>query len=47
VSNGVVGGSHIFWVHDSSIVVTFGGPSFDVLIGVPYSRCSVTIGFAN
>lgn len=47
VSNGVIGGSPIPWVHDYSIVVTFGRPSFDFLIGVPSISCSVTIGFAN
>ncbi len=44
MSNGVVRNSPIPWVHDFSIVVTFGGPPFDILIGVPSSSCSVTIG---
>jgi len=43
VSNGVPKGSPMPWVHDSSIVVTYGGPPFDILIGVPFSRCNVTI----
>ncbi len=47
VSNDVVGGSPIPWVHDSSIVVTFGGPPFDILIGVPYFNYNVIIGFAD
>ncbi len=35
VFDGVVGGSLILWVLDFSIVVTFGRPPFDVLLGVP------------
>jgi len=42
VFNGVPRGSPIPWVHDASIVVTYGGPPFDILIGVPFSRCNVT-----
>ncbi len=45
--NGATRGSPILWVHDSSIIVAFGGPFFDILTGVPYSSCSVTIGFVN
>jgi hypothetical protein len=36
VSNGVPKGSPMPWVHDSSIVVTYGGPPFNILIGVPF-----------
>jgi hypothetical protein len=32
----VVGGSFILWVPDFSIVVTFGRPHFDILLGVPF-----------
>jgi hypothetical protein len=42
VSNGVPKGSSIPWVHDSSFIVTYRGPPFDILIGVPFSRCNVT-----
>jgi hypothetical protein len=35
VSNGVAGSSPILWVHDSSIVVAFGGPFFDILPSAP------------
>jgi hypothetical protein len=47
VSNGVPRGSSIPLVHDSSIVVTYGGPPFDILIGVPFSRCNVTTTFID
>jgi hypothetical protein len=47
VSNGVVGGFPILRVHDSSIVIAFGGPLFDILTRVPYYRCNVTIGSIN
>ncbi len=43
----MVGGSLIHRVHDSSIVVTFGGPPFDILIGVPFFKYNVTFGFAD
>ncbi len=45
--NGVVGGSPIHWIHDSSIVVTFGGPPFDILIGVPSFNYNVIVGFVD
>jgi hypothetical protein len=45
--NGVVGGSPIFQVYDSSIVVAFGGPLFDILPSVPSFSCSVIVGFTN
>jgi hypothetical protein len=43
VSNGVPRGFPIPWVHDSSIFVTYGGPPFDILIGIPFSRCNIII----
>jgi hypothetical protein len=42
VSNGVPKGYPMPWVYDFSIVVTYGGPPFDTLIGVPFSRYNVT-----
>lgn len=47
VSNGVVGGFPILRVHDSSIVIAFGGPLFDILPNVPSFSCSVIVGFTN
>jgi hypothetical protein len=47
VSNGVARGSFISWVHDSSIIATFGRPPFDILPCVPFSNCSVIIGFVD
>jgi hypothetical protein len=43
----VARGSFISWVHDSSIVVTFGRPPSNILLGVPFSSCNVIIGFTN
>ncbi len=36
VFDGVVGGFPILWVPNFSIVVTFGRPPFDILLGVPF-----------
>jgi hypothetical protein len=47
VFDGVVRSSPIPQVHDSSIVVAFRGPLFDILPSVPSSSCSVIVGFAN
>jgi hypothetical protein len=47
VFDGVIRSSHIPWVHDSSIVVAFRGPIFDILLSVPSSSCSVIVGFTN
>jgi len=47
VSDGLVGGFPIIWVHESSIVIAFRGPFFNILTRVPYSSCSVTIGSIN
>ncbi len=45
--NGVVGGSPIHRVHDYSIVVTFGGLPFDILIKVPSFNYNIIVGFVN
>jgi hypothetical protein len=37
----------IFQVHDSSIVIVFGGLLFEILTKVPYFYCSVTISSIN
>jgi len=47
VYNGVVGGSLILWVYDSSIVVAFGGPFSNILPSVPSFSCSVIVGFID
>jgi hypothetical protein len=47
VFNGVVGGSPIHRVHDYSIVVTFGGLPFDILIKVPSFNYNIIVGFVN
>ncbi len=46
VYNGVVGGSPILWVYDSSIIA-FGGPLFDILPSAPSFSCSVIVGFVD
>jgi hypothetical protein len=45
--NGMTRGFFISWVHDSSIVTTFGRPFSNILLGVPFSSCSIIIGFTN
>jgi hypothetical protein len=45
VFNGVIGIYVHLGVHDSFVGVTFGSPSFDILIGVPYSNYNVYTKF--